>query len=55
MNTELLTSLLPAELTFLAVVKFIGILVLGFITTGTLVRLIFGRKSLVNSASLLSY
>lgn len=48
MDIQSLTTMLPMELTFLSVLKFIGILALSVMVTGTLIRLIFGRKSQLN-------
>lgn len=44
------TSLLPAELTFLSMVKFIGILILCAFAVGLVIRILFGKGSALNRA-----
>ena len=48
MDLQSLTTVLPTELTFFSVLKFIGILTLCVMIAGAVIRLIFGKKSLLN-------
>ena len=50
MDIQSLTSRIPAEITFLTVFKFIGILALCAIVASALIRLFFGKHSPLNRA-----
>lgn len=50
MDFSTLSTLLPAEITFGAMLKFLGILIAACIIAGILFRILFGRRSALNQA-----
>lgn len=50
MNISTLTAVFPAKITFMAMLKFMGILAATVLVTGLLFRLILGRRSALNRA-----
>lgn len=50
MDIQNLTSLIPTEITFYTMIKFVGILLLAAIAVSLLFRVLFGRGSAINRA-----